>query len=160
MRKVRSILVAACLILSLLASVYAAVPSASADSSGDFIYTLASGGATITRYTGSGGAIVIPSTLGGYPVTSVRAGDFSGCTSVTIPNSVTDIAIGAFFNCRYLTGFVVDTGNPFYLSSPDGVLFNKTATWLLRYPSTKQGAYVVPNSVTSIGAQAFVGVSP
>src|SRR5262249_40412535 len=41
-------------------------------------------------------------------------------------------------------------------SSLDGVLFNKSQTTLIRYPQAKAGSdYTIPNSVTSIGVQAF-----
>ena len=51
--------------------------------SGDFTYTVTSGVATITGYTGTGGAVTIPSTLGGAPVTSIDYNAFMGCTSLT-----------------------------------------------------------------------------
>ena len=46
------------------------------------------------------GAITIPSTLGGYPVTSIGDSAFQGCsglTSVTIPSSVTNIVVESVF---------------------------------------------------------------
>ena len=56
------------------------------------------------------GAVTIPSTLGGKPVTSI--GDYafrycSGLTSVTIPNSVTNIGWCAFEDCSGLTSVTI-----------------------------------------------------
>ena len=51
------------------------------------------------------GAITIPSSLGGYPVTSIGEyafKDCSGLTSVTIGNSVTSIGNDAFKGCDKL----------------------------------------------------------
>ena len=60
---------------------------------------------TITGYTGPGGAVVIPASTNGYPVTTI--GDFafifSGLSSVTIPDSVTLIGELAFYNCTNLS---------------------------------------------------------
>ncbi len=49
----------------------------------------------ITKYNGLGGDVVIPSTLDGFTVTAIDdlAFDKTGVTSVTIPDSVTSIAI-------------------------------------------------------------------
>ena len=82
----------------------------------------------------------------------------SGLTSVTIPNSVTSIGNGAFIDCTGLTSINVASDNSNYCSV-DGVLFNKDKTTLIQYPGSKQGAYTIPNSVTSIGEYAFLGCS-
>ncbi len=73
----------------------------------DVTYTTNNGTVTITGYTGSGGAVTIPSTIGGLLVTSIGSYAFASCgsvTSVTIPSGVTGIRIGAFFGCTNLTG--------------------------------------------------------
>jgi hypothetical protein len=67
--------------------------------SGDYQYTLSNNQATITRYTGAGGAVSIPNTLNSYPVVSIGTYAFANCssvTSVTIPSSVTSIGDYAF----------------------------------------------------------------
>ena len=93
-------------------------------------------------------------------VTSIGISAFYNChnlTSVTIPNSVTSIGEYAFFRCDALTSINVDVNNPNYCSI-DGVLFDKNQTTLIKYPRGKQGAsYIIPNSVTSIGDDAFYG---
>ena len=90
-------------------------------------------------------------------VTSIGESAFyacSGLTSVTIPNSVTSIGGSAFAGCTGLTSINVASDNSNYCSV-DGVLFNKDKTTLIQYPGGKQGAYTIPNSVTSIGSYAF-----
>ncbi len=93
----------------------------------------------------------------GNSVTSIGEYAFyycTGLTSVTIPNSVTSIGRWAFDGCTGLTSIDVASDNSNYCSV-DGVLFNKDKTTLIRYPGGKQGAYTIPNSVTSIGNYAF-----
>jgi PKD repeat protein len=146
-----------------------------------FNYTTNNGAITITGYTGPGGDVTIPSTINGLPVTSIGAGAFYSCTSltsVTIPNSVTSIGGGAFYGCTKLTNITignsvtsigdaafyectslsaitVDALN-FSYSSLAGVLFNKSQTTLIQYPEGKAGSdYSIPSSVTSIRYGAF-----
>ncbi len=71
-----------------------------------------------------------------------------------IPNSVTSIKDGAFYSCDALISIEVDSSNLAY-SSLDGVLFNKPQTVLIAFPGGKGGAYVIPNSVTSVGDSAI-----
>ena len=58
-----------------------------------FTYTTNNGAITITGYTGSGGAVTIPNMIDGLPVTDIGTNAFqnSGLTSVTIPDTVTNI---------------------------------------------------------------------
>ena len=69
--------------------------SAGAEYDGCFYYSVNSGKATITGFDNKvGGNVVIPSALGGYPVTRIGSDAFNGCTgltSVIIPDSVTSI---------------------------------------------------------------------
>ena len=56
--------------------------SAFAAQDGDYTYTESGGNATITAYTGAGGAISIPATLGveGYPTVAIGDNAFFGNT--------------------------------------------------------------------------------
>jgi hypothetical protein len=121
-----------------------------------FAYTVTNDMVTITGYTGTTGVVVIPDTITGLPVTAIGDWAFSGdsITVVTIPNSVTNIGGGAFAYCSSLTAINMETNNPAY-SSVSGVLFDKSQTTLIEYPSGKVGSYSIPNSVTSIGDDAF-----
>ena len=157
---------------------------ADAETEGVLTYTVSNGEATITDCdTSVSGDLVIPSTLGGYPVTSIGDSAFEGCsnltsvsipssvtsigdwafyscyrlTSVSIPSNITNIGSGAFYNCSSLPSINVDSNNAAYCSV-DGVLFNKDKTLLMIYPTGKTATtYTIPDSVTSIGLYAFQG---
>ncbi len=73
----------------------------------------------------------------------------------TIPASVETIEPG-LLQCPHVTEIFADSASLYY-SSVDGVLFNKTGTILVAYPTLRQGAYVIPDTVTKIGERAFAG---
>lgn len=91
------------------------------------------------------GAIKIPSTLDGLPVTSIGDCAFfrcNGLTSVTIPDTVTSIGDSAFYCCSGLTSLVI----------PNRVA--NIGANAFQYCSGLTSV-TTPNSVTSIGKRAF-----
>ena len=147
-----------------------------------YTYTTNNNAITITRYSGAGDVVNIPSTINGLPVAIIGDGAFSACqslTSVTIPSSVTNIenyafescvhltdiaisdsvasiGIGAFAYCPKLNGITVDANNSAY-SSVDGILFTKNQTTLMQCPGSRTGSYTIPAGVTNIADEAFAG---
>ncbi len=155
-----------------------------AEQSGDYTYTVTDSKAIITGYTGAGGSITIPDTLGIYPVTEIGQSAFKDnatLTQVSIPNSVTKVGNMSFYNCSELTKVIIGTGvksfgyypfndcfklteiafdkNNTYYSSLDGVVFNSTKTTLIMCPVGKTGIYIVPDTVTYISGNAFSNCS-
>ena len=95
-------------------------------------------------------------------VTSIGSSAFGGCTglkNIIIGSGVTSIGSGAFGGCTGLTEIAVDGNNPGYCAL-DGVLFNKSKSQIIRYPGANGlNEYVIPDSVTNIGIDAFDGCS-
>ena len=91
-------------------------------------------------------------------VTSISIGAFYNCTSltsVTIPDSVADIGDAVFAACTSITSIIVDENNENY-KSIDGNLYTKDGKNLIQYAVRKTDtSFTVPNSVTSIGIGAF-----
>lgn len=98
-------------------------------------------------------SITIPSS-----VTSIGHYAFGGCsvTSVKIPNSVTYIGTNPFESCSNLSSIVVEEGNPNYDSrnNCNAIINSKTNELIAGCKNT-----VIPESVTSIGHEAFYGCS-
>lgn len=93
-------------------------------------------------------------------VTSIGDAAFFNCKNlptITIPQNIAHIGDNVFVGCNGLTSIVVDQNNKNYSSSTDGVLFDKDQKTLMRFPAGRSGsyAYVIPNSVDSIGEYAF-----
>ena len=80
----------------------------------------------------------------------------SALTTVTIGSGVTSIGSHVFQMCPSLVEIIVSPENPAYCSV-DGILFSKDMTSIVKYPPTKTGDYVIPNSVTTIENVAFYG---
>ena len=110
-------------------------------------------------------------------VTTIGNEAFWACKSlisINIPNSVTTIGAGAFRDCDSLTSITIPSsavtiiGNPFFswhgnlnneskaFIYEDNVLFNKNKTTLIAYRA-RETNYTIPNSVTTIGDEAFWG---
>ncbi len=112
-----------------------------------YSYTTNNGAITISGYTGSGGAVTIPDTIDGLPVTSIGDSAFFGCTSLTnltVANSVTSIGDCAFGDCTGLTSVTI--GN-----SVTGI------GWGAFVSCTGLTSVTIPNGVTSIGVGTFNG---
>ena len=88
-------------------------------------------------------------------VTSIGDGTFCWCESlqsVIIPNSVRNIGNHAFFGCN-ICFFIC---NSTYFQNDDVCLFNKDKTAIVSRIKDCVN-YIIPNSVTSIGDDAFSG---
>jgi hypothetical protein len=112
-----------------------------------FTFVTNNGAITITGYSGSGGGVVIPSTINGLPVTCIGSNAFyiqSRIYSMSVPNTVTNIEDSAFWSCFEMTSIVL--GNS--VQSIGSSAFSQCMSL---------GNVTLPNSLTSIGAQAFWG---
>ena len=136
----------------------------------------------VSGYSGGPVNVIIPSkvTISGkeYSVTSIGASAFERCysltsieipsgvtsigeaafyvcsslTSIEIPNGVTSIGYGTFSCCSSLTSIIVENGNTVYDSrnNCNAIIETATNTLIAGCKNT-----VIPNSVTSIGEDAF-----
>jgi hypothetical protein len=103
-------------------------------------------GVTITRYTGQGGAVVIPASIGGKSVTRIGDRAFysrGNLASVTIPDSVISIGDWAFSGC----------GNLASVTIPNSV----TSIGKSAFSWCSMTSVTIPSSVTRIGHWAFSG---
>ncbi|MBR2152168.1 MAG: leucine-rich repeat protein [Clostridia bacterium] len=151
MKKVLSVILTVLMVTCIL-------PTVSADVDGYYTYSIENGEATIEKVgKGISGDIIIPSELGGAPVTKIYDYAFNDCTmleSIFIPASVTTIRGCPFKNCNNLANITVENGNPNYHSAGNCLIETATGTLLAGANNS-----VIPddNSVTSIANSAFYG---
>lgn len=132
-----------------------------------FTYSIANGQATITQYSGNSTDVVIPASIGGYPVASIGENAFasSGITSiiladgisriddsaflychalkkVTLPSSITSIGSGAFYDCESLAD----------ISLPEGLI--EIGESAFSYTSSLV-SISLPSSLRIVGDEAF-----
>ena len=115
-------------------------------SEGDFTYSISNGKVKIIGCNiPSNGKVIIPSTLGGYAVTSIGDGVFADAMmlrSVTIPEGVLSIGDRAFEDCTSLSQIIV----------PDSVTsIGKDAF----YGCTRLASLTIGSGVKNIGTNAF-----
>lgn len=119
------------------------------------------------------GALILPSTVSNngtsYSVTYIASSAFtnSTVTSINIPNTVTEIADGAFQNCSTLTSVVLPNALTFLGASAFNGCSSLTSVNIPSSLTTLQNGVFgnctslvsiqIPNSITSIGNSAFAG---
>ena len=113
-----------------------------------FAFVTNNGAITITGYLGTDGSVVIPGSINGYPVTSIGSSAFlnqSTVTNVSIPGSVTNIALQAF------TGSGLTS-----INIPDSVVNIGQSAFL---NCSSLAGLTIGNAVKTIGYDAFYGCS-
>ena len=137
---------------------------------GDYTYFVQNGESTITGYIGAGGAITIPSIIGGHPAVAIGENAFMNCislTSVIIPNSVTIIDNSGFLECSHLTSVTIPNsvttiGNCSFqgcsslisVTIPDSVNYIASATF---QSCSSLTSATIGSGVTFIGNHTFSG---
>ena len=82
----------------------------------------------------------------------------SSLKTINIPRSVSSIGDIAFSDCKELTQITVSSSNNYYASDTYGVLFNKSKTTLIQYPTgNTRSEYDIPYGVTNIADYCFFG---
>ena len=137
----------------------------------DYLYTTNDDNTiNIVQYTGSDNEVIIPGMTNGLPVTSI--GDqafyyYTNLTSVTIPDSVTNIGSSVFVGCRGLTNAIIGTSvagigdqSFAYCTHLAGVTIPGSVTSIgsgAFYYCTGLKSVTIPDSVTNIGEHTFYG---
>ena len=143
-KRLFSIALSLCMVLALMPQMAFAETSGSTEDG--FSYTISDAGeVTITGYTGSSSAVVIPGTINDNPVTAIGNFAFNECgglTSINIPAGVTSIGNSAFDNCTSLESVII----------PDSVTSIGSKAF---YNCTNLKNVTIPEGVTYIGPFAF-----
>ena len=134
------------------------VVSASAATEGYYTYEVENGEAIITDVDELiSGDVVIPETLGGYPVTTIDDFVFNSVQSIEslyIPKTLVNFGVestnsGSFCYCARIKNYIVDEENPNFISE-NGIIYNKDKTVLVAYPAGREAVdFVIPATVKS-----------
>lgn len=119
-------------------------------------FSVPDGVKTIGTYAMAGtkdlGQVLLPNTI-----TNIEDYSFSGssvCDTIILPENVVLIGLNAFAGSN-IENIVVSDENRIY-SSIDGVIFDKTATELMFYPSGRsEDYYLIPEGTKTIKSNAF-----
>ncbi len=125
---------------------------------GDYTYTLnEDGSAVISKYSGWDKELTIPSELDGHPVKGIGSEAFFDCdslTSITLPDSVTDLGANPWVYCYSLNTISVSPGHP-ALAVIDSALYSKADKKLVWVPMSTEGTFEIPQGIRIIGDMAF-----
>ncbi len=91
-------------------------------------------------------------------LTSLKATWFFGCyflSAITIPENVKEIENLLFYYCHFKS-IGVDENNLNY-TVDEGVLYNKAKSFLVNFPTYREGEFTIPDGVTTINEYAFCG---
>ena len=94
-------------------------------------------------------------------VTEIADGVFKDhpqITSIQLPAKLENVGKAVFANCSGITSFYIDDSNQTFTTEA-GILYDKRKTRLLAYPGAAEGAFMIPETVTSIEASAFEGTA-
>ena len=171
MKRILSLVLSLVLFCSIFSCLNVTVNAASVS---DLIFTLNSDGKSYyldTQDISLSGAINIPSTYNGKPVTFIHSDAFRDCqniTSVTIPDSITIVGNYAFYGCLKLDSITI----------PDSVIiasdaftwtgyYNNSSNWqngvlyignhLIEAKDNLSGGYVIKDGTKTIVGFAFAG---
>jgi PKD repeat protein len=150
-------------------SVMGVGPQITTTSPTNFTFITNNGAIIITGFIGTNTVVTIPTNINGLSVTGIGNGEdpvFSaGLTSLTIPNSVTNIGENSFEDCFGLTGVTIGTNvtsigdSAFaYCTSLTGVTIPGSVTSIGSFAffgCFDLAGVTIPSSVTSIGTEAF-----
>ena len=124
---------------------------------GDFIFTYFNGVAPC-KYVGQSGDWVIPSRAVNMPVTGVSFYLFDAYSTVEtlyIPETVKNLETTGLNYCSKLKKIEVAENNTSF-ASVDGVLFDKSVSNLLIYPTGKEEtSFAIPNTIKQLGESVF-----
>lgn len=124
---------------------------------GDFIFTYSNGVAPC-RYVGQSGDWVIPSSAVNMPVTGVSFDLFNAYSTVEtlyIPDTLKNLDYKGLAYCSRLKKIEVAENNE-YFASVDGVLFDKSVSNLLIYPTGKEEtSFAISDTIKQLGESVF-----